>query len=343
MKKKKYEKDERLLNDIKNFYSQSSELTEIMKKIKFWRTIFIVATVISTLSIIGVLATVPGIAIGEKPFIQKIAYGIGAMAAIALPVMGTAIKKLFGFKKQVWTLFCGGNIIEQIYSLHFENTMKTQNLTDFEFIFTEKTTSIRKTYDSHTVFIANAPIPKLSNGISYIKFKYKQKDGIFQINEPIDFAVIKTRTVNGKTEEYEDITRVSSYKALYNSDLDKEFEGFRLRRGKPKKDAYQCESIALNDKYNLNADSTDIRAAKFLSPKVINDLVDKTDLSFYSTGLSGDFYTDFYFAPASILPIGEVSISSFGGIEKLFLHIHWKVLEDFDKFKDSMNIIRAFN
>ncbi|QEH62131.1 hypothetical protein SCHIN_v1c09380 [Spiroplasma chinense] len=343
--------EEQLMKDIENSFGKDSLLRESVKTIRYWNKCIVWAWVLLGLNVFGVPQLIILVPI---MFMLKVTFtssSIFLMLAGALNIAGYVLTILTIVKgvrtrkektKIIWTQLCAGTEIENIYENFFNANMKNNNLKDFKFFFPEQQFGNEVHRMESTTYLKNAPVPRFNPAYGYFKFKYKDFWCYFQVARPLAFEIKVTRMRNGRAYTTTITTMVSTTRIFYlDKNMDRSLRGIRMKLGKGAKDSYQSESIEFNKVYSVNASSTDIRAAQFITPKVITNFLD-TRPFFYSAGIDETFYADFYYQNKTYTPLGQLPISKITTIEDLFKKIHASILIDFSLFKQGIRLVYNF-
>ncbi|ASP28177.1 hypothetical protein SCORR_v1c04030 [Spiroplasma corruscae] len=126
-----------------------------------------------------------------------------------------------------------------------------------------------------------------------------------------------------------------------NKKFDKTFNGLKVTKGKKRDKNFQSESIEFNKLYDINIDKDDLRAPLFLSPKLIDKLVDFNEPEFVSLGIDDKIY---YNRSRVIkgFPMDEVGIPTYERIKnyKTFRkELYKKIIEDLNLLSNSLAIL----
>ncbi|AKX34663.1 hypothetical protein SLITO_v1c10520 [Spiroplasma litorale] len=222
------------------------------------------------------------------------------------------------------------NKMDDIYNLVFINNFKNEELTDLKINFNinEKTLVVKNSLD----------------------FIYKDTEISFIIDEPIK---VKTRDL------YTDLSseiivwlliwiwkpRYECYDRIIvkTKRFDNTFNGLEVKKAKKFDKNFQTESIEFNKKYDINLKTDDLRAPLFLTPKLIDKLVNTSDPDFDVLGYKDNLYyvrsriTKGY----ALEQIGVINYEKVKSYRIFRREMYKKIMQDFEYLNNSLSIISA--
>ncbi|AKX34120.1 hypothetical protein SLITO_v1c04670 [Spiroplasma litorale] len=235
---------------------------------------------------------------------------------------------------------------KKVYEYYFKSIKLGD--TDKEFLMDVNSTNnyFEYNYGSRLTLIkkSNRDLPKPN----VIKFTFKDNEVHFIINHPIKYTHERTIStlISNKNNNNTDtkVYYISTDDLFYkNTKFDQSYDGIKITKGKHFDKNFQTESVVFNKKYDINLPSNDIRAARFLSPKLIDKMSTLNDKDFKEFGINKNFYvsksrkTDY--TNKIDFQIGALNykkIKNFDSFKKQLIN---KVTRDFELLSRSFNYI----
>ncbi|AHB36360.1 hypothetical protein [Spiroplasma apis] len=243
---------------IGNIYDKDIEFVNIINSLsKVNKKFYIYAGVASLILMVGVcVSTALGLLL-PLPYlcIGLIILGVGIFFLIS------AIKIYINSDRKELTKnfinhhFSKGKL-DEVYRISISEEKGKDYIKDLKFFLVNPKTTI-----------ANNSYLERDDEVNYVTFLYKDIPVNFRNKLPIRH--VERHTVDGETEEhvyYENSTLLKCENNLY----DNTFNGLKITRGRMFDKNYQTESVVFNKLYDINLKKGDIRAAKFLTPKLID-------------------------------------------------------------------------
>ncbi|QEH62135.1 hypothetical protein SCHIN_v1c09420 [Spiroplasma chinense] len=332
----------RQINDaikIDSFAKVDEKLKKSYKNKTLFSIIFccVFAVVVTTAIIILVLAFIVGIKALEIPgFVCSAILQVSVYSAIAVWFIWKKSKTKVN--EQVFEDFLKSNEIQKLYLKYYEEEFEFKGLTNFEFKFNSTFTEPSLLVGSVRNFNNLIRCPELNENNSYFSFVINGHKGEFQIDYPKIFAEPRTsRGVDGKAF-------ISNTKIFLDSTkFDSSLNGLVVRLGKPEKDEYQNESIMFNDFFNINTSITDFRAAKFLTPKNVEIILENITENFYSIGFNNRLFSEHFYNYQFINTIGQIDKEKTSSLNYIVESIYKKIKMDFDLFKVALDLVNKVN
>ncbi|AKU79919.1 hypothetical protein [Spiroplasma turonicum] len=230
------------------------------------------------------------------------------------------------------------NVIQKIYEEYYYKYINNDRNDNFKVNIVKYLPDMVDIYDNHYGYLTddcNRLNKYMQNSFN---ITYKGKKIYFYILTPKRYITFRGK--NNRKEE----TYVSRALIFYdNKKFDKTFNNIKIVQGKdPEKDLFQSESIKFNEKYYINLKNNDIRAARVLSPKLIDYLANIELKNLYSIGINDEIYADWFLVSdfdykediCSFNTIDVINMNTF--INKLVN----KIIDDFDLFLQLFNCVK---
>ncbi|QEH62121.1 hypothetical protein SCHIN_v1c09280 [Spiroplasma chinense] len=340
--------NEKLIEDIKLAYTGNSKVKKAMKKVAFYKVTLAILSVFGIILFLlissGVFVMDSFIASTLNPIIMiAIFIGVGLLT-LSLLIFGV----LFYFKrdsivlkkeKKFFEALNENETLGNIYLKYFQENLTNKKVEELKFNPLNPTSVPLRSRGGYRAFISNLPVTKNVNE-NRLEFTINGKKAMFLMNRPHKFT--EGNYWNSRNRSERVYTVSSNVMFLQSNDFDQSFNGIRVRKGKAGKDSYQSESVEFNNKFKINLSSTDFRAAKFLSPKVIEGMTKEESKDFFSIGVDSEVYNDRMLVGKPIYPVGVINIRrnlSWEGLAKL---IAKKIEQDLKVFERSLKIIELF-
>ncbi|AHI53050.1 hypothetical protein [Spiroplasma culicicola] len=126
---------------------------------------------------------------------------------------------------------------------------------------------------------------------NHIEMMYEDKYLFFKVNPTTECIVVRHYTDSkGKSQTTTTYYYVTTYNlSMENTKFDNSYNGVKVLPGKTNDKLFQTESIEFNKKFKINLNSTDLRAAKLLRPKMIEKMMNLDNKDFKGLGINNDF------------------------------------------------------
>ncbi|QEH62120.1 hypothetical protein SCHIN_v1c09270 [Spiroplasma chinense] len=344
-----------IFNDIFNKFEGNKKLKKAIRKLSFHK---IVSKIVFISSI--TIAVIFGlISFFSREFLRNdkdsliflLVFSISSVLVVLWTLFYIFVyrKKEFGLRnseRNLYKILYKDNYIQNLYKYYFTEKLGKSNITDLKLNALKPTTMHEKRYGVYGDYYSLLNFPQNIEQ-NRLEFKINDQKALFIINSPI--IVFQGRSMwlsyfaISSIIEAVDIEYVSSNTMLLQSkNFDASFKGVNARKGKAGKDNYQSESVEFNKNYRVNTSATDIRAAKFFSPKVIDAILNEKQSDLLALGFEKELYIDRVQTGKSFYPIGTFEFTKNITIEELSKRIAKKIESDYKMFEKSLKILDLF-
>ncbi|AKU79997.1 hypothetical protein STURON_00751 [Spiroplasma turonicum] len=265
-----------------------------------------------------------------------ISFLIIGIGFILIVIYGLSRFYNFGFFnsfKKIANLQFKNDRMTRLYNGILFNSSYSNLINDIKFIYNNSTISF---YSNERKF-NNTSFDDKKNSVNNIIFNFKNKNSLFFINDPY-----KTVRSNGKTTRV-DYTII--YELYYKNDkFDESYNNIVVSKGTKFDKNYQTESELFNRKYDINLKSNDIRAAMFLTPKLIDKLMSiENDDNFHKLSIYNNFHVVHKKKSTRIndYPLGVIEYKSINSYKEFKKRLSKKLKRDLNLIINSLVYVES--
>ncbi|AOG60574.1 hypothetical protein SHELI_v1c06230 [Spiroplasma helicoides] len=189
------------------------------------------------------------------------------------------------------------NFISSTYQLFFDKYYNDNNVSDFNISIINYVAE-KDIYNEepHKCWSEKKQL-EYNENLNSFSLLYKDHKLKFMINKTKKFIYeVITTDSKGNVHRTKKIDYIQSAAIFLNNDKhEDDYIGIQISKKKSKKDNYQTESIYFNNHFSINVNSSDIRGAKFLTPKYIDSFENIDSNGFNKVEIIKNyFYSDWW-------------------------------------------------
>ncbi|QBQ07462.1 hypothetical protein SGLAD_v1c02630 [Spiroplasma gladiatoris] len=344
-----------LVNKTNDIVDNNPKLISIIKEISKYKKYALISLVIGLFFVIlGPVAAVYFYSTWQvsKSFLWLLLI-VFAIIIVVLGVCALAIYMSFNRKAKnqkldqaVTDILYENKSIQSVYGEFYYKFIDDEKTDNFEIKIVRRIPKVEVYESSYKNWLSKRVLAINNNTQNSFHFTYKDKKVSFFIKNPKKFIEYYYSTDSkGNTTRHEKINFISNAAVfMENTKFDESYNGLRVVQEKdPKKGLFQTDSIEFNKRFYINANDNDLRAAKFLSPRLIEKLSSIEVQNIYSVGIENEIYADWFQVKKNsyvhdVCAFDTHSVYSIASFKKMLID---KITQDFYLFEHLFNCVRA--
>ncbi|AUB31886.1 hypothetical protein [Spiroplasma floricola] len=308
-------------NDLKK---KIKKLTRNKKLIIMYEFILISLTVFWTWAFITML-------IKKSIFGGIIDYIILSLVIINIPLIflikltsRSSYKECSSINKVIYN----ANILKDIYNYYYSTNDKFKELKNVSLVYLNSNLTLVEKNGNIMEYLQTKNDNEIYyKDINFLKFEYKNKESFFYIDNPLTFNFTDNEELFF-IDFYEiffiiviiwalkPILKRTLFKlsldrlVIKDEEFSEKYRGVKVSKKGNLKGKYKNESIEFNEKYTTNANTLDLKMAKFLDVKRVDALSKLNNKNFYKMWVQNDLSVEKIFQRQEIHPIGLFNFSN---------------------------------
>ncbi|WP_338985233.1 hypothetical protein [Spiroplasma endosymbiont of Diplazon laetatorius] len=345
--------DPKLFSEIKDTFESDMQANSVLKRVIGNRMILILDIIFGFLIGAGVIGVTIYSAISEANT-KILLSAVGGLLAWIM-FFGLSVKILHDRGKRLSTklnhILHQNGKMQKLYESYFVSKNELKDIEDFKLISASPEVKIQKIWKWHKNYLAEKPLPVVKENINRLTFKYKGREAVYLINNPILFVENRDRwhrdgaigfmmSNNRYGRKRTNTFKLSSDELFVVDDkLQKECNNLKIKKKGILKGDYRSESVAFNEKYSTNLASTDIAGAQFLTPVALDKLSNLDDKEFYRMGVGKNVFMEKVVLRKYIFPVGLFDFSRLKSKNQLIDFMCFKIDLEYDLLKRSLEYV----